>query len=109
MNECIPALWKTTAVYNMFQKSEPIPFFFFFKYGVHPSNLRGINWELPQLMPAELEILSNVTDLGQGQHQAKNLIPCNKLENIWLLQTSTDSSTKNKPSFPHPNISLAFG
>lgn len=61
MSECIPALWKTTAVCDMFQKSMPI---FFFKYEIHPSNLRGINWELPQLMHVEVESLSNKADCG---------------------------------------------
>lgn len=50
MNECIAALWKTTAVCNMFQKSVPI----FFEYEIHLSNLRGINWELPQLIQVEV-------------------------------------------------------
>lgn len=71
MNECIPALWKTIAVYNMFQKSWPIFLsFFFLKYEIHPPNFRGINRESPLLMHVEVEILSNVTDLGQSQAQA---------------------------------------
>lgn len=37
---------------------------FFFEYEIHPSNLRGINWELPQLIQVEVESLSNRIDLG---------------------------------------------
>lgn len=46
---------------------------FFFKYEIHPSNHRGINWELPQLMNVEVDSLSNTTDLRQGQQGKKFL------------------------------------
>lgn len=69
MSECIAALWKTTAVCNMFQKGVPI----FFLIWNPSSNLRGINWELPQLTQVEVESLSNRIDLGQGQWQSPRI------------------------------------
>jgi len=63
-------------------------------------NFRGINRELPLLMHVEVKILSNITDLGQSQKQAKSSYNYSLQHageywhdfELWLLQIPTDSS-----------------
>lgn len=50
---------------------EELANFHFLKYETHPSNLSVTHWEWPPWMRVQVEILSNMTDLGQGQHQTK--------------------------------------
>lgn len=96
MNERPFALWKVTAVYNMFPKSQPI---FFFKYKIYPSNLREIKMELLQLTNVDGEILSLHMEVGQGS--SRQQAP----RSIWCRGHPTNTHDSLGRHFLHPSTS----
>lgn len=82
---------------------EELANFHFLKYETHPSNLSVTHWEWPPLMRVQVEILSNMTDLGQGQHQTKTP---DSMQHAGEYLVTTNIHTHKKSSIPTSTLFL---